>query len=319
MISRIIIFCSSSSWFIIWIMIEINLITFIPIILNKGLNTEIEARVKYFLIQTIRSILILLLFINNYVNSRIRHYFYLPQIFIFIILLKLGAAPCHLWYPPIIGALSWMNCFFLSTTQKLIPTIIFIIYIKNNRIQIVCLLVALNRLVGGWGGLNQSQIRPLLAYSSINHLSWLISSTIFSITMPIVYFLIYRVINSTIFYRFWLTKKKKIFNFDHLKDQLLNPLIPLSLLSLAGIPPLLGFFPKWLILSNILPLSPLIAIFLILGSLISLYYYMIITITTITSSIKLLTTKKSYFRIFATITILLGPTLLLIYAMTLLH
>lgn len=133
-------------------------------------------------------------------------------------------------------------------------------------------------------GNNQTNLRKIIAYSSINHIGWILTIIIFIESIWIYYFIIYSIIT------FNITIIFKIFNIYHLKQLLTtinnNPIIKFSFivnfLSLGGLPPFIGFFPKWLTIQTLIEnqfysLSLLIVII----TLITLYFYIRITYRTI--------------------------------------
>jgi len=88
---------SASSWFTAWLGLELNLLSFIPLISSKSNLYSSEAALKYFLIQALGSALILAAapgFLLNLIE---------PQVIILsALLLKIGAAPVHFWFPSVI-------------------------------------------------------------------------------------------------------------------------------------------------------------------------------------------------------------------------
>lgn len=130
--------------------------------------------------------------------------------------------------------------------------------------------------MGSLGGLNQSSIRKLIAYSSINHLAWILAAIQNNEFIWIIYFFFYSFISLSLiifFLKYSIFWINQIFTQLNLKK--INKLIIfLPLLSLGGLPPFLGFFPKWLVIENLLINNFfLILFFLIFFSLITLFYY----------------------------------------------
>lgn len=274
---------SSSSWLIIWIWLEINLIIFISYIININNKSSIESSLIYFLIQTIASILfifsiIIIQFINNF--------------FILIIIsaiLKIGRAPIHFWIPIIIDRLNWIKIFLLLTWQKINPLII-LYYIFN--IKIFNLFIILSIIFRTFSRLNYYSLKKIISFSSINQLRWIILSINFNKLINI-YIIFY-------FYLIWIIIKLFKFinlnNINQIYNLILNNKFLLiflffNIISLAGLPPFLGFFPKIII---IIKINNYIIIFIILiFSVIILFIYLrIIYSITILNSIKLNIFKK---------------------------
>nr|AII02335.1 NADH dehydrogenase subunit 2 [Tineola bisselliella] len=268
---------SSNSWLGCWIGLEINLLSFIPIItINNNLMSS-EASLKYFLIQSIASmnflfiilmnmILFKLFFFNNFLNIMLNS----------SLIMKMGAAPFHFWFPSIIEGLSWLNCFILMTWQKISPLILLSYYFHMKFLYFIMLITI---IVGSLSGLNQTSLRKLLTFSSINHLGWLILSIIISENLWLIYMLIYTfllMIMCMMFYLFNTFFLNQLFfnNFN----KMTKLLIFLNLLSLGGLPPFLGFFPKWIIINFMIYNNMIILTFIfICMSLIMLFFYIRIT------------------------------------------
>lgn len=194
-------------------------------------------------------------------------------------MLKLGAAPFHFWFPNIIERLSWINSLILLTWQKLAPLTILS---YSNFFSFLIIFIIFSAFIGAIGGLNQTSLRKLLAFSSINHISWLLIAEYYRNNLWIFYFLLYRIINVSIIIIF------KIFNLFHLNQIFLsnkNNLIIkfcffINFFSLGGLPPFLGFLPKWLIIENIIKSKIFFLIFfIIIITLITLFFYTRLTIS----------------------------------------
>lgn len=275
---------SSNSFLGIWIGLEINLISIIPLLVNlKNINTS-EASLNYFLIQALASIsflftilIILIINIELIFNQSIyRKLFYL--LLISPLLIKLGAAPFHFWFPNLIEFIDWNNSFIIISWQKVAP-IIIISYLKIN--IYIYILIILSSIVGAVGGINQNSLRKLLAYSSINHIGWIFSSILINISLWITYFFIYSFINLSIVILFKNFNSLYInqINFLFNKSLILKFYLFTSLLSLGGLPPFLGFFPKLIIIENLIFINiKFLALVIIIVSLIILTFYLKIII-----------------------------------------
>nr|QWC54508.1 NADH dehydrogenase subunit 2 [Eugnosta dives] len=283
---------SSNSWFGCWIGLEINLLSFIPLISKSENLFSSEASLKYFLIQSIASInflfiiLIKMLFMNFEMNN-------ITSIMMnSCLLMKMGSAPFHFWFPNIMEGLSWLNCFILMTWQKISPMILLSYYFLNN---FLILILILNVIIGAIGGLNQTSLRKILAFSSINNLGWMLSSIMISENLWFFYFLFYSFINSIMCFLFYMLN---IFFINQLFIINMNNMIKISLLinflSLGGLPPFIGFFPKWMIINFMLKNKFFILTFIfIMMSLIMLLYY----IRIIYSSLMFNYLKMKWFKI----------------------
>nr|YP_009110211.1 NADH dehydrogenase subunit 2 [Nomophila noctuella]AIW64977.1 NADH dehydrogenase subunit 2 [Nomophila noctuella] len=264
---------SSTSWFGCWIGLEINLLSFIPLISNSNNILTSEASLKYFLVQSIASINLLfciilkMILMNNFEMNNI--------ISIMInssLLMKMGSAPFHFWFPNIVEGLSWFNNFILMSWQKITPIILLSYYFNNNFIIII---IIMNATIGAIGGLNQTSLRKLLAFSSINNLSWMLSSMMISENLWMFYFFMYSFMISIMCMLFYFMN---MFFINQLFFINMNYMIKLSMfinfLSLGGLPPFIGFFPKWIIINFLMNNNFIILTFiLIMMSLIMLFFY----------------------------------------------
>lgn len=269
---------SSISWLNIWIWLEINLISFIIFIINNKNKISIESSLIYFLIQTISSIILLfsiliILFKNNIII-----------LIIISIIIKLGSSPFHYWIPLIIERLNWIKIFILLTWQKINPLFILII---NNYYLYLKLFIILSLLIGSIAGLNYISLKKIISFSSINQLRWiiirLINNKIIKLYLFIYIYLIYLIIKS--FNYFNLKFLNQLISLK-IKNKFIKLFIFINLLSLGGLPPFLGFFPKLFI---ILKLNrSLLIFFIIIFSLLSLFMYLrIIFSLLILNSIKI--------------------------------
>lgn len=190
------------------------------------------------------------------------------------ILLKIGRAPFHFWFPSVIEGLNWNSNLILITWQKIAPLIIFS-YLIN--FYLLIFIVVFSIIFGRLGGLNQSSLRKLIAFSSINHLGWIIMRLINREYLWVIYFLFYCILR---FNTVWIFNNFKLININqtfYLKklNIFFNLAVFTSLLSLGGLPPFLGFFPKW-ILIEILSMKKIIftLLFIVFFTLITLFFYL---------------------------------------------
>lgn len=269
---------SSPQWLFIWAGLELNLLSFIPLIVQNTLRRESEGAVKYFLTQSVGSALLLLGGLTYKIRAHsIALRTLIGSTLVASLLLKIGAAPLHIWFPQVISCLSWPICIILSTWQKLGP-LILLSGLTSSTTHLVT--ASIRSLVGGLGGLNQTQLRPLLAYSSIGHLGWIIAGLHIRQALGALYFLTYTVISLGLIYALYISNSStRTISRTKIMPQFILITTLLLLLSLGGLPPLLGFFPKWSVIralaeNNIIIFSCLI----ITGALINLFYYIIVSI-----------------------------------------
>lgn len=261
--------------------LEINLISFIPLIIDIKNNFSTESAIKYFLVQAFASLIFI--FLRIFYIIKINLFFILINPFYEIIIInstiiiKLGAAPFHFWFPSIIDGLSWNNSILLLTWQKIAPLRLISYFNETN---LLILFIISSAIIGAIGGLNQISLRKLLSYSSINHISWLLIALNSNNILWITYFLFYIIINISIIflfktYQIFYTNQLFIFNR---KFWIIKFYLFINLLSLGGLPPFLGFFPKWLVIENLINLHLMfILLILIIIRLVTLFFYLRLT------------------------------------------
>nr|QNG56236.1 NADH dehydrogenase subunit 2 [Platisus obscurus] len=268
---------SSYSWFSIWMGLEINLLSIIPLLNNPKNIFPSEAAMKYFITQTMASVILLftIILIMNKMDNMIINMNFLMIMLNSTLLTKMGAAPFHFWFPEVMEGLNWFNCFIILTWQKIAPMIIMMYNI--NLIKFFTSIILISSLIGSIMGLNQISLRKIFTFSSINHIGWMISTMLYNQSIWFIYFITYTIINLnliSIFMKFNIFQMKQLFNSLN-NNKSIKFLFMLNFLSIAGIPPFLGFMPKWLTINNLINNKLFfISFFLIIFTLISLYFYL---------------------------------------------
>ena len=261
---------SSNSWFITWIGLELNLLSFIPIICSRSNVYYSESAIKYFLVQAIASAIIISGTITIIFTQAAPILLILARL-----LLKTGAAPFHFWIPPIIQGISWTECLILITIQKLAPIILIsytnITPFSNLIIQTSSII---SRVVGAIGGINQILIRKIIAYSSISHIAWILSSVSLNTTLWVHYIAIYTLITISVIYFFKLNQVSNLKQIAPIFDPKEKIRYFLSFMSLGGLPPFLGFYPKIMIVRSMINKHQFLwLLFLLARSLLTLFFY----------------------------------------------
>nr|BBH37007.1 NADH dehydrogenase subunit 2 [Parioglossus raoi] len=272
---------ASSHWLLAWMGLEINTLAIVPLMAYHHHPRAVEATTKYFLTQAAAAATLLFASATNaWLTGQWNVHMMthpVPTAMITLALcLKIGLAPLHTWLPEVLQGLDLTTGLILSTWQKLAPFALLLqLPLQNQSILIVLGLTS--TLVGGWAGLNQTQLRKVLAYSSIAHLGWMILVIQFAPSLTLLALTMYLVMTSAAFLTLKLNGATTINSLSGswAKAPLLTALLPMTLLSLGGLPPLSGFMPKWLILQELskqgLPLTATVAA---LTALLSLYFYL---------------------------------------------
>nr|ABU49937.1 NADH dehydrogenase subunit 2 [Atherinella schultzi] len=277
---------ASSHWLLAWMGLEMNTLAIIPLMAQQHHPRAVEATTKYFLTQATAAAMLLFASMTNawltgqWEIQQISHPVPITMITL-ALALKIGLAPLHAWLPEVLQGLDLTTGLILSTWQKLAPFAL-ILQIQPTNSYILIALGLASTLVGGWGGLNQTQLRKILAYSSIAHLGWMILILQFSSSLTLLALLTYFIMTFSTFLIFKLNKSTTInmLAASWSKTPVITAIAPLILLSLGGLPPLTGFMPKWLILQELTKQAlPFTATLAALSALLSLYFYLRLTYT----------------------------------------
>nr|AHY32490.1 NADH dehydrogenase subunit 2 [Claravis mondetoura] len=249
---------SSSHWAMAWTGLEINTLAIIPLISKSHHPRAIEAAIKYFLVQAAASALLLFSSMSNawatgqWDITQLTH----PISCLLLttaIAMKLGLVPFHFWFPEVLQGSSMVTALLLSTIMKFPPITILLLTSHSLNPALLTIMAILSAALGGWMGLNQTQIRKILAFSSISHMGWMTIITTYNPNLALLAFYLYALTTTTVFLTLNTTKTLKLTTMmtSWTKIPTLNATLMLTLLSLAGLPPLTGFLPKWLIIQEL--------------------------------------------------------------------
>nr|AAT78233.1 NADH dehydrogenase subunit 2 [Anolis sagrei] len=279
---------TSHHWLLAWIGLEINTLSIIPIISTTHHPRSTEAATKYFLTQAAASALILFSSMINAWETGTWDITQLSSTLSNILLtaalaMKLGLVPMHFWLPEVLQGSTLMTALIITTWQKLAPMTLIYLTINYLSTTILLLMGLTSTIIAGWAGINQTQTRKIMAYSSIAHLGWMISISSIMTNLMVMNLIIYLIMTFALFQTLIFSKSKTI--QDTTTTWTLSPVVTAMtmtlLLSLGGLPPLTGFLPKWLILEelitqNLIPTAMVMA----LSALLSLFFYLRLTYTT---------------------------------------
>nr|YP_009868525.1 NADH dehydrogenase subunit 2 [Cofana yasumatsui]QKG63355.1 NADH dehydrogenase subunit 2 [Cofana yasumatsui] len=263
MIVGVMVSSCSNNWFMIWSGIEISMMSFLPLFSSFNYLSS-ECMMKYFLIQSLSSSMLLLgliLMLNN-INSTL--------IILASMMIKLGMSPFHNWMLVVMNGMSYMCNMILLTVMKIAPFIIVNYLNLDLSIGIICSL-----LVGSILGFNQMSFRMILGYSSIFNLSFICSCVNMTYIWT-MYMLVYSfmLLSLSVFFQY--------LNLNYTNQFLMNEIslfnkisIWIVFLSMAGVPPMIGFFNKLMVIEYLINLDNMLLVtIMILSSLIISYYYL---------------------------------------------
>ena len=269
---------------------------------TKDLNSN-EAGIKYFSLGALSSgfllfgISMVYFDTGNFLFQNLNNFTYISEIGLSLILIslffKVSAAPFHIWTPDVYEGSPTISTLFFATLPKFASLIfLFRVYHElniseieslNYIFQIVC---AISLLVGAYGAITQKIIKRLLAFSSINHIGFILlgimSYKLMSEGTLFFYLIIYLITTFGIFavilnLRTVDGEVTKISDLNGLRFTSRSKAIALLvfLFSLAGIPPFAGFFAKFFILSaSVNEGLYLLSIIAVISSVIAAFYYL---------------------------------------------
>nr|AHY87058.1 NADH dehydrogenase subunit 2 [Enicurus maculatus] len=273
---------SSNHWIMAWAGLEINTLAILPLISKSHHPRAIEAATKYFLVQAAASTLMLF---SSMTNAWQTGQWDITQltcptsclILTTAIAMKLGLVPFHFWFPEVLQGSSLTTGLLLSTAMKFPPMTLFFMASQSLNPALLTIMAILSAALGGWMGLNQTQTRKILAFSSISHLGWMAIIIIYNPKLALLNFYLYTLITAAVFLTLNSINTLKLSTLmtTWTKTPALSATLMLALLSLAGLPPLTGFLPKWLIIQELTKqeMAPAATIIALL-SLLSLFFYL---------------------------------------------
>nr|AFL03176.1 NADH dehydrogenase subunit 2 [Coloeus monedula] len=273
---------SSNHWIMAWTGLEINTLAILPLISKSHHPRAIEAATKYFLVQATASTLVLF---SSMTNAWYTGQWDITQmthptsslILTAAISMKLGLVPFHFWFPEVLQGSPIITGLLLSTVMKFPPITLLYMTSQSLNPTLLTTLAILSVALGGWMGLNQTQTRKIMAFSSIAHLGWMAIILIYYPKLTLLNFYLYAMMTAAVF---MTLNSMKVLNLSTLmtawtKAPSLSTILLLTLLSLAGLPPLTGFLPKWLIIQELTKqeMAPA-AMIISLLSLLGLFFYL---------------------------------------------
>ena len=206
---------------------------------------------------------------------------------------KVSAVPFHMWTPDVYEGSPTSVTSFFALVPKIAAISVFIrfmyvpfVNVINQWQTIIIFLSIASMILGAVAAIGQSNIKRLMAYSSIGHMGYALAGiatgTNSGIQSTIIYLTIYLVMNLGAFGCIFMMKRENIFyeNINDLSGLSKNhPMLALSFLiilfSLAGIPPLAGFFAKFYIFMAVIEMKMYtLAIIGLVTTVVSTFYYL---------------------------------------------
>nr|BAW88926.1 NADH dehydrogenase subunit 2 [Danionella dracula] len=273
---------ASTHWMLAWMGLETSTLAIIPMMAQQHSPRTTEATTKYFLIQATSAAMILYASMMTALNLtqwdiiQPTSELY-STITILALAMKTGMAPLHFWLPEVLQGIDVTTGLILSTWQKLAPMALFVQVTQTANPLLLTLLGITSSVVGGWSGLNQTQLRKVMAYSSIAHMGWMVIIMQYTPNLTILALALYIFMTSAAFLTMKIMNTTQINTLllMNMKSPVTMAMMVLAMLSLGGLPPLTGFMSKWLILEQLTKQDiPVTATVMALSALLSLYFYL---------------------------------------------
>ena len=299
---------SSNDLIVFYIGLELqSLALYVLASFNRDQLKSSESGLKYFVLSALSSGLLLygcsLIYgfssstnFNVIANSIDLNHYGLTFGIVFILVglaFKISAVPFHMWAPDVYEGSPTSVTLFFAIVPKIAALTVFIrfLYVPFLNLidqwqMIIIFLSIASMLFGAIAAIGQTNIKRLIAYSSIGHIGYtlagLATGSNEGIQSSIIYITIYVIMNLALFSCLLMLKRNNEYyeNIEDLSGLSKNhPLLSLSLLiilfSLAGIPPLAGFFAKFYIFTAVIEQSMyFLAIVGLLSTVIAAFYYL---------------------------------------------
>nr|QKJ82566.1 NADH dehydrogenase subunit 2 [Arvicanthis rufinus] len=272
---------ASTNLMLMWVGLEMSLLAIIPLLINKKNPRSTEAATKYFITQATASMIMLFAIILNLKQTGTWMFQQqtsntLINMTLIALSMKLGLAPFHYWLPEVTQGIPLHMGLILLTWQKIAPlSIMFQIYQLINP-MIIMMLAIPSIFMGAWGGLNQTQTRKIMAYSSISHMGWMLAILPYNPNMTLINLMIYIILTIPMFMILMMNSSTTMTSISMMwnKMPMILAMTSLLLLSLGGLPPLTGFLPKWIIISEMLKNNcTTMATLMAMMALLNLFFY----------------------------------------------
>jgi len=206
---------------------------------------------------------------------------------------KVSAVPFHMWAPDVYEGSPTSVTAFFAIVPKVAALTVFIrfLYVPFINLvdqwQMIIIFISIaSMILGAVAAIGQTNLKRLMAYSAIGHMGYalagLATGSNEGIQSTVIYLSIYLLMNLGIFSCIFMMKRKDIF-YEDIQDlsglSTNHPIISVCLLvllfSLAGIPPLAGFFAKFYVFMAVIKVEMYtLAIIGLITTVISAFYYL---------------------------------------------
>ena len=277
---RVFFVVTSRKLFLIWVRLELGTFRVVPILYLRDTSRRVEASLKYFVVKIISALIFLLGAFNlKFCLGRwglvIKDDLFCRRLLFLPLCIKIGLAPFHFWFPEVVQGIGYLQGFLISTWQKVSP--IYLCCVFSSKVEKLCLFLGrLSVLVGGWGGLNQTQVRKILGFSSISFMGWIFCSIVCGAFVVFSLFIVYFFVSGSLFLVLNFTRLFRLSMIGKIKGKpIFICLLICRIISLGGLPPFSGFIlkiiPIWVV---IMKNRIFFLLLLIPGALLSLFFYL---------------------------------------------
>nr|YP_010727934.1 NADH dehydrogenase subunit 2 [Bothrogonia tibetana]WDZ68115.1 NADH dehydrogenase subunit 2 [Bothrogonia tibetana] len=264
MVFGVLVSISTNNFIMLWSGLELSLMSFIPMMSNKNLLSS-ESMMKYFIVQSMSSSIMISGLVLLGINTMQSEYLIVTSI-----LIKIGMAPFHNWMLTVIEGMSYQMILIMLTMMK-VPPLMVISYMNIT----LYLPIIISLIVGAIWGINQNSVRKMLGYSSIYNMAYM-CSCIKMISIWSVFMINYTIVITSVLLMFM---KLNIYYFNQLMvnsfKKSMNISIWLLMLSLGGMPPMMGFLGKLMVLEYLISINQfMLTALMVVSSLPVMFYYM---------------------------------------------
>ena len=285
-----------------WVLLELNILCFIPIFISrKGVNSSINS-LKYFISQRAASLLFIIFFFS--------YFLFRGDLFVFLMLFKIGIPPFQGWVISILSSIGIGEIYLLFSIQKFIP-IIILSNLVNEKVIVFFLIMSILLVISYIKYLSSLVI--ILFISSVVNSIWVISSILNGGWF--IFFIIYCLILGGLIFSLVIFNIKKIIDLKE-GERMPKFIISFHLFNIGGVPPMLGFVIKLILLLKLLNIRIFYIGVLLFSSFVLLIIYTILIyqVVCLTPSLNRLRREKvkySYMMVLVSLGLIFLPAVLI--------